>query len=57
MAETAQTHFAFPSGDKIPSLGLGLWKLPKDVCADTVVAAIEEGYRLLDGACDYGNEV
>lgn len=57
MAETAQNHFDFPSGDKIPSLGLGLWKLPKDVCADTVVAAIEEGYRLLDGACDYGNEV
>ena len=40
----------------MPQVGLGLWKLPKDVCADSVFNAIEAGYRLLDGACDYGNE-
>ena len=31
--------------------------MPKDICADMVYNAIKIGYRLLDGACDYGNEV
>lgn len=51
------THSVLTSGDKLPSLGLGLWKMPKDICADMVYNAIKIGYRLLDGACDYGNEV
>ncbi|CAO3573144.1 unnamed protein product [Mortierella alpina] len=46
-----------PSGHKMPLLGFGTWKVPKDVTAATVVQAIESGYRLLDCACDYGNEV
>lgn len=45
------------SGDKMPQVGLGLWKIGKDVCADIVYNAIKNGYRCLDGACDYGNEV
>mmetsp|Transcript_12219 Transcript_12219/g.16897 ORF Transcript_12219/g.16897 Transcript_12219/m.16897 type:complete len:186 (-) Transcript_12219:476-1033(-) len=45
------------SGDKMPAVGLGCWKIPNDVCADIVYQAIKNGYRLLDGACDYGNEV
>lgn len=39
------------------SIGLGLWKIPNDQCADTVYRAIEAGYRHLDSACDYGNEI
>ena len=39
------------------SIGLGLWKIAKDQCAETVYSAIELGYRHLDSACDYGNEV
>lgn len=35
---------------------MGLWKIPKATCADTVYTALKAGYRLLDGACDYGNE-
>jgi len=41
---------------KMPTVGLGLWKIPKASCADVVYEAIKIGYRLLDGACDYGNE-
>lgn len=41
----------------MPTVGLGLWKIPRESVADTVVEAIRLGYRHLDGACDYGNEV
>jgi len=44
------------SHDRLPAVGFGLWKTPRDVCADAVVAAISAGYRHLDCACDYGNE-
>ena len=37
-------------------LGVVRWKVPKDICADTVYTAIKAGYRHLDCACDYGNE-
>lgn len=38
-------------------VGLGLWKLAKDECADVVYEAIKCGYRHFDSASDYGNEV
>lgn len=41
---------------KDPSVGLGLWKISKDQCANVVYQAIQCGYRDFDGACDYGNE-
>ena len=44
------------SGDKMPAVGMGFWKVPNDACADTVYNAIKIGYRHLDNACDYGNE-
>jgi D-xylose reductase len=44
------------TGDQLPVLGLGTWKIPRDVCATTVFDAIAAGYRHLDCACDYGNE-
>jgi len=40
----------------MPAVGLGVWKVPKEACAATVVSAIRSGYRHLDCACDYGNE-
>lgn len=40
----------------MPLVGFGLWKVNQDTCADTVYNAIKTGYRLFDGACDYGNE-
>tara|TARA_R110000744_G_scaffold98626_8_gene190758 strand:+ start:812 stop:1756 length:945 start_codon:yes stop_codon:yes gene_type:complete len=41
----------------MPKVGFGLWKIPQDICADAVYEAIKAGYRHLDSACDYGNEV
>ncbi|KAL2218777.1 aldo/keto reductase family protein [Thermoascus aurantiacus ATCC 26904] len=45
------------SGYDMPIVGFGLWKVNNDTCADQVYNAIKAGYRLFDGACDYGNEV
>ncbi|KAK3214258.1 hypothetical protein GRF29_28g2522865 [Pseudopithomyces chartarum] len=44
-------------GNKMPQVGFGLWKVDNKTCADQVYEAIKTGYRLFDGACDYGNEV
>ncbi|PYH44821.1 aldo/keto reductase [Aspergillus saccharolyticus JOP 1030-1] len=44
------------SGYDMPLVGFGLWKVNNDTCADQVYEAIKQGYRLFDGACDYGNE-
>ncbi|KOS23341.1 NAD(P)H-dependent D-xylose reductase xyl1 [Escovopsis weberi] len=44
------------SGHNMPLVGFGLWKVDNAICADTIYNAIKAGYRLFDGACDYGNE-
>ena len=46
-----------PDGSTLPSVGLGLWKIPEAEAANAVVEAVKAGYRHLDSACDYGNEV
>lgn len=40
----------------MPSVGFGCWKVDNATCADTIYNAIKVGYRLFDGAEDYGNE-
>ncbi|KAJ5497875.1 hypothetical protein LT330_002834 [Penicillium expansum] len=45
------------NGYEMPIVGFGLWKVNNDTCADQIYNAIKAGYRLFDGACDYGNEV
>jgi len=42
---------------QMPTVGLGLWKIDKQDTPQAVVDAIETGYRHLDSAADYGNEV
>jgi len=42
---------------QMPKVGFGLWKVAKETCADAVYNAIKVGYRHLDSASDYGNEV
>ncbi|KAI0094368.1 Aldo/keto reductase [Irpex rosettiformis] len=44
------------TGAKMPAIGFGTWKVPNEQAADTVYNAIKAGYRLFDGAADYGNE-
>lgn len=41
----------------MPRQGFGLWKIPQDDTADTVVEAVRAGYRHFDSAADYANEV
>ncbi len=41
----------------MPSVGLGLWKLDQPETADIIVNGVKSGYRHLDSAADYGNEI
>ncbi|KAI8059266.1 4-dihydromethyltrisporate dehydrogenase [Gongronella butleri] len=43
------------TGDKMPLVGFGSWKVEQD-CAETIYNAIKNGYRLIDGAAVYENE-
>jgi len=50
------THATLRNGYPMPLCGLGMWKIPKSICADVVVDAIKSGWRHFDNAADYGNE-
>ena len=52
----AVPSISLPDGGQFPSVGLGMWKMPKPVLPGLVDEAIRLGYRHLDCACDYGNE-
>ena len=42
--------------DTMPPVGFGLWKIPREDTAASVVEAVRAGYRHFDSAADYGNE-
>ena len=44
------------ANEKMPSIGLGLWKIPHEQVPALIVDAVKRGYRHLDSAADYGNE-
>src|SRR5690606_29532174 len=44
------------NGVRIPAVGLGMYRVDPTEAADTVTAALETGYRLVDTAASYGNE-
>lgn len=54
---TAIPSLPLLDGRSIPQLGFGLWQVPEDTTGQTVMQALQLGYRLLDGAAIYGNEV
>lgn len=45
------------NGVKMPQLGFGVYQIPLEETAEAVYQAIKVGYRLLDTAIAYGNEV
>jgi 2,5-diketo-D-gluconate reductase A len=44
-------------GNTIPALGYGVWQVPEDECYAAVTSALKAGYRSIDTAAIYGNEV
>ena len=45
------------NGQFLPELGAGIWTLRGDIASENVSAAIKSGFRLIDTAQMYGNEV
>ncbi|KAK3006239.1 hypothetical protein RJ639_017842 [Escallonia herrerae] len=54
---TAGSYSMLNTGAKIPSIGLGTWQSGGDLCVDAVKTALSVGYRHIDCAHLYGNEV
>ena len=52
-ALSAQSTLALRSSNRMPVLGLGTWQLKQDT-VDTVVSAIQLGFRMIDTSGDYG---
>ncbi|NLO08627.1 MAG: aldo/keto reductase [Clostridiales bacterium] len=53
-----QDSYILSNGNKIPCVAFGTWKLPEaDTTVDTVKTAIDCGYRHIDTAFSYYNEV
>ncbi|KAL5524269.1 hypothetical protein ACEPAF_9409 [Sanghuangporus sanghuang] len=53
---TLPSHFDLPSGDKIPSVALGVWKAKPGEVGAAVKTALKTGYRHIDDAWIYRNE-
>lgn len=45
------------NGVTIPAIGYGTWQTPQAIAADCVAYAIGQGYRHIDGAACYENEI
>lgn len=53
----AEKYFVLNTGAKISAIGLGTWQSGGDICIEAVTAALNAGYRHIDCAHLYGNEV
>ena len=50
--------FILSNGYPIPCVGFGTWQTPDgEIAANSVKCAIQSGYRHIDAAAIYGNEV
>lgn len=45
------------NGVHVPCIAFGTWKMPDDVAADAVTCALQNGYRHIDTAGAYQNEI
>ena len=52
LSRTDMHPLTLRSGAKMPAVGLGTWKIPREACRATVLEAIRTGYRHMDCACD-----
>ncbi|KAJ4264193.1 hypothetical protein NW762_005387 [Fusarium torreyae] len=52
-----QTHFTLNTGAKIPAVGFGTWQAPPGQVEKAVEIALHSGYRHIDCASIYRNEV
>lgn len=53
---TLGSRVTLNNGHKMPLFGLGVWQIPGFKATQTVLNALELGYRLIDTAAIYGNE-
>ena len=49
-------YLTLTNNNKMPLIGLGTWDLRGKECSDTIIKAIQLGYRLIDTAQMYENE-
>ncbi|MRG61660.1 aldo/keto reductase [Agromyces sp. CFH 90414] len=49
-------EYALRDGNRIPALGLGTYGLDDEPGVEAILTAIDDGYRLIDTAYNYGNE-
>ena len=52
-----ENTYTLENGIKIPKLGLGTWFIDDSKVAEAVREAVKIGYRMMDTAQAYGNEV
>lgn len=52
-----QENFTMYTGVNIPKIGLGTWQIDDSEAERVVTAALKNGYRHIDTALAYGNEV
>jgi len=54
---STQPTMSLNDGNTIPQLGFGVWQVPNEEAAKVVGTAISTGYRSIDTAAIYGNEI
>lgn len=54
---TLNSTISLQSGTRLPSLGFGVWDSPSHKTVQSCLSALEAGYRHIDTAQVYGNEV
>lgn len=57
MEQNLQTRIPLSNGTSIPCVGFGTWKTPNEQAEKSVAEALKVGYRHIDTATAYGNEV
>lgn len=50
-------YITFHNGIKMPMLGFGVYQIKREECQQKVIEAIQSGYRLIDTAAIYMNEI